>query len=566
MSSPVEETTPTNHIKAVSENADNSNTVIREPEEEEEEEDIGSENKKNKSKSSSSLAIIFRRIFNILNWVPPSCRYDPENPREFTLALNLLFGFAATFTVANLYYSHPILDVLAKDFNVSQERASIIPTCAQGGYAAGLLFICPLGDLIKRRGMLLWLTFLTATMTLGLCLTKSFDAFVVISFIMSITTVTPQVMLPLVGTLAPPNKRATALSIVVSGLMLGLLLARLLSGIIANYSSWRNVYWMSLALQYAILVLLWMWMPDYPQSNKNISYFRILFSILELLVKHPVLVQASIIAFLNSSCFTSFWTTLTFLLSGDPYHYSTVIIGFFALAGIGPMLFGPLFANRFIDRFPIHVSVLVGICLALVGIVVGTYTGKHTVAGPIIQAILFDFGAQITQIANRTAIYGVAPKAASRVNTAFMVFSFCGQLTGTAVGNKLYAQGGWIRSGSASVGFMGGATIVLLLRGPKETRWFGWRGGFGPYRRDIVAGKNGNDVEKQQQQQQKLSSRNDSRVVQSDSEKTVVDGDAGEIAQTQASRSGTHQRYEEKGNDQMEISKEKNVEGTEVKI
>uniref|UniRef100_A0A093V505 Uncharacterized transporter YgaY n=1 Tax=Talaromyces marneffei PM1 TaxID=1077442 RepID=A0A093V505_TALMA len=541
MSSPVEETTPTNHIKAVSENADNSNTVIREPEEEEEEEDIGSENKKNKSKSSSSLAIIFRRIFNILNWVPPSCRYDPENPREFTLALNLLFGFAATFTVANLYYSHPILDVLAKDFNVSQERASIIPTCAQGGYAAGLLFICPLGDLIKRRGMLLWLTFLTATMTLGLCLTKSFDAFVVISFIMSITTVTPQVMLPLVGTLAPPNKRATALSIVVSGLMLGLLLARLLSGIIANYSSWRNVYWMSLALQYAIL---------YSGAPGQTS----------------VLVQASIIAFLNSSCFTSFWTTLTFLLSGDPYHYSTVIIGFFALAGIGPMLFGPLFANRFIDRFPIHVSVLVGICLALVGIVVGTYTGKHTVAGPIIQAILFDFGAQITQIANRTAIYGVAPKAASRVNTAFMVFSFCGQLTGTAVGNKLYAQGGWIRSGSASVGFMGGATIVLLLRGPKETRWFGWRGGFGPYRRDIVAGKNGNDVEKQQQQQQKLSSRNDSRVVQSDSEKTVVDGDAGEIAQTQASRSGTHQRYEEKGNDQMEISKEKNVEGTEVKI
>jgi predicted MFS family arabinose efflux permease len=93
--------------------------------------------------------------------------------------------------VANLYYSHPILDVLAKDFNVTQERASIIPTCAQGGYAAGLLFICPLGDLIKRRGMVLWLMLFTSMMTLGLCLTKSFDAFVVISFIMSITTVTP---------------------------------------------------------------------------------------------------------------------------------------------------------------------------------------------------------------------------------------------------------------------------------------------------------------------------------------------------------------------------------------
>lgn len=366
-----------------------------------------------------------------------------------------------------------------------------------------------------------------------------------------------QIMLPLVGTLAQPNRRATALSIVVSGLMLGLLMARLLSGIIANYSSWRNVYWMSLALQYAILVLLWVWMPDYPQSNKNISYFRILWSILELLVKHPVLVQASIIAFLNSSCFTSFWTTLTFLLSGDPYNYSTVIIGLFALCGMGPMFFGPLFANRFIDRFPIHVSVLVGICFALTGIIVGTYTGKHTVAGPIIQAILFDFGSQITQIANRTSIYGVAPKAASRVNTAFMVFSFCGQLTGTAVGNKLYAQGGWIRSGSASVGFMGGAIVVLLLRGPKETRWIGWRGGLGPNRKDIVAGQNGNDEEKQQPAKE-------SQVGQSDSEKTVIDG---EKSQTRSSKVQSQQRQEEQWEkDEIEISQEKNMEGTEVKI
>lgn len=309
-------------------------------------------------------------------------------------------------------------------------------------------------------------------------------------------------------------------------------------------------------------------MPDYPQSNKNISYFRILFTILELLVKHPVLVQASIIAFLNSSCFTSYWTTLTFLLSGDPYNYSTVIIGLFALCGMAPMFFGPLFANRFIDRFPIHVSVLVGIFFSLIGIVVGTYTGEHHVAGPIIQAILFDFGSQITQIANRTAIYGVAPKAASRVNTAFMVFSFCGQLTGTAVGNKVYAQGGWIRSGSVSVGFMGGATIILLLRGPMETRWFGWRGGLGPNRKDIVAGKNGNDEEKQQPQQ---STGKDSQVGQSDSEKTVVDDNSGspENQQIRASRQSTehiHQEEQQDKVDHTEIIEDKNIEGTEVKI
>ncbi|OKL56412.1 hypothetical protein UA08_08058 [Talaromyces atroroseus] len=411
------------------------------------------------------------------------------------MPLNLLFGFACTFTVANLYYSHPILDILASSFNVSQERASIIPTAAQGGYAAGLLFICPLGDLVKRRPFVLWLMAFTATITLGLCLTSKFETFIAINFIMSVTTVTPvrfhsffhiqadsdtkseQIMLPLVGQLAAPNRRATALSIVVSGLLLGILIARLLSGIIANYSSWRNVYWMSFALQYAILILLWIWMPDYPQTNKHISYFRILYSIPELLLKNPILVQASLIGFLISSTFTSFWTTLTFLLSADPYNYSTVIIGLFALAGMVPMLFGPFFANKFTDRFQTHISVLIGTLVCLLGIAIGTYTGKLTIAGPIIQAVLFDFGQQIAQVANRTAIYGVAPKAANRVNTAYMLCAFCGQLMGTAVGNKLYARGGWVLSGSASVGFMGGAILVLLMRGPRETRWLGWRGG-----------------------------------------------------------------------------------------
>lgn len=285
-------------------------------------------------------------------------------------------------------------------------------------------------------------------------------------------------MLPLVGELAPPNRRATAISIVVSGLLLGILIARLLSGIIAAYSSWRNVYWMSFALQYVILILLWLFMPDYPQTNTNISYFRILWTIPELVVKEPLLVQSCLMAFFVASTFTSFWTTLTFLLSGDLYNYSTIIIGLFALAGIVPMTVGPVFARFFIDRFNTYTSVLVGEFTILAAIIVGTYTGRFTVAGPIIQAIFLDFGQQITQIANRTAIYGVAPKASNRVNTAYMVAVFCGQLMGTAAGNNLYAQGGWVRSGSASVGFVGAAIVLCLLRGPHEKGWIGWHGGF----------------------------------------------------------------------------------------
>jgi hypothetical protein len=154
----------------------------------------------------------WRRTYDILTWTPPRCRWDPKNPQRLTLPLNFLFGFAATFTVslavlihlrfieyrligenqvANLYYSHPLLNIFSEDFHVSHEQASIIPTVAQAGYASGLLLLCPLGDLVKRRPLVLVLNFVTVMLTLGICLTTTFNAFVALQFLMSCTTVTP---------------------------------------------------------------------------------------------------------------------------------------------------------------------------------------------------------------------------------------------------------------------------------------------------------------------------------------------------------------------------------------
>ncbi len=106
----------------------------------------------------------WQKIYDVLSYTPPWCRYDPKSPPKFSMSLNILFGFAATFTVANLYYAHPILNILARDFGVSDEQASNIPTAAQAGYATGLMFLCPLGDLLKRRPFVLWLMLLTATL------------------------------------------------------------------------------------------------------------------------------------------------------------------------------------------------------------------------------------------------------------------------------------------------------------------------------------------------------------------------------------------------------------------
>ena len=315
----------------------------------------------------------------------------------------------------------------------------------------------------------------------GLCITSSFAAFGAISFITSVTTVTPQIMLPLVGDMAPPHRRATSLSIVVSGMLLGMLAARVLSGIVSQFIGWRYIYWIAFALQYLILILLYLFMPDYPSTNPQQSVTRtypsLLWDIVKMVFKHPVLVQSCLVGFFTSSIFTSYWTTLTFLLAGPPYYYDSLIIGLFAMIGIGSMFCVPLFARTVVERHQPWMSVTLGELLCLVGVIVGTYLGKRSVAGPVIQAIFIDIGIQTSQIANRTAIYAVEPKARNRVNTAYMVSVFCGQLMGTAAGNHFYAQGGWIRSGSASVGFIGAALVCCFLRGPHEKGWVGWHGG-----------------------------------------------------------------------------------------
>ncbi|KAH8665760.1 major facilitator superfamily transporter [Tricladium varicosporioides] len=454
-----------------------------------------SENSKERALNTSDVSTVLgqennygfaRSCWRWITWTPKRCRWDPDSPPKFSLSLNLLFGFAGTFTVANLYYNHPILNILAKEFNVTDERASLVPTMMQAGYAAGLLFLCPLGDIFRRRAFVLILVFFTATVWLGLCITNSFAVFLALSFITAVSTVTPQLMLPLVGDLAPAHKRAMSLSIVVSGLLLGMLIGRLLSGILTQFTSWRSIYWFSFGMQYLIFILLFLFMPDYPSTNPGgLNYFKMLWSIVQMVWTYPVLVQACLVGFLTSSTFTSFWTTLTFLLAGKPYEYSSSTIGLFALIGIGAMCFGPFYSKAIIDRFVPLFSVFLGLAYTLIGVTLGTFLGPFSISGPIIQAFLIDLGLQTSQIANRSAIYTIAPKARNRVNTAYMVAVFCGQLTGTAVGNRVYAEGGWKASGGTSMGFVGLALILCLVRGPWEEGWVGWSGGFGVRRRDL---------------------------------------------------------------------------------
>ncbi|KAG8742643.1 hypothetical protein FRC12_015315 [Ceratobasidium sp. 428] len=253
----------------------------------------------------------------------PRLRYDPEKPFQFGLALNIFFGLASTLTVGNLYFCQPILVRLAESFHVSNEQVTIIPTLTQAGYATGLLLISPLGDLVRRRQLLLLLGCLIGAFTLGLALSPTDKIFAGLSFLMGIVTVVPQIMIPLAADLAPPERRASAISIVLSGLLLGILFARVLSGIIAEFTSWRVIYWISTGLQFANVLAMWMFVPDYPAKKTGLSYFGILYTMARYAVTEPALIQCCLIGFLSSAIFVNFWVNLTFLLTDVPYHYST---------------------------------------------------------------------------------------------------------------------------------------------------------------------------------------------------------------------------------------------------
>jgi len=296
-------------------------------------------------------------------------------------------------------------------------------------------------------------------------------------------------MLPLVGDLAPPARRASSLALVVSGMAMGMMIARLLSGIVANYTSWRNIYWFGLGSQYLIVVLLYLYMPDYPSKNPDgLNYFKMLYSVFRLLLTEPLLLQAALITYLNSAVFTSYWTTLSFLLSQPPYNYSSVAIGLFGLIGMAVILSAPIYSRLILDKVVPLTSAISGLVIELTGVAVGTFVAPRSVAGPIVQAVAIDLGAQFSNIALRSSIYTLRTDARNRINTAYMLLSFCGQLTGTAVGNRLFAAGGWTWSGGCSIGFVGLALVIAFCRGPRETRWVGWGGGWA-LRRDDLPGR-----------------------------------------------------------------------------
>ncbi|KAG8987778.1 hypothetical protein FRB90_003154, partial [Tulasnella sp. 427] len=267
----------------------------------------------------------------------------------------------------------------SKEFSSTESVTATVPTLAQAGYATGLLFITPLGDLVRRRGLLLAVLALSTMMTVGVALSPTILALKVLMFLLGVVSVTPQIIMPLVGDLAEPQRRCTVVSIVLSGLLFGIIYARCVGAVIVYYAeSWKAVYWAGVGLQTFSWFLLWWSVPDWPSKSLSASrseksqtsgdsetYGEIFKSMLKLAFTEPVLIQSCLIAFGTQMVFSSFWVSATFLLAGSPYNFTTFQIGIFGLTGLLGVLGVPLI-GYIIDRVSHWAGLMISV-LALMG-------------------------------------------------------------------------------------------------------------------------------------------------------------------------------------------------------
>ena len=176
---------------------------------------------------------------------------------------------------------------------------------------------------MRRRQLILYVVVLSTTLTIGLAVTSQVRVFEALSFLVGVVSIAPQVLLPLAADLAPEKRRASAISVVLAALLLGILIARIMAGVIAEFTSWRVVYYFAIAVQGVVLVGCYLLLPDYPSRNKDLTYWHILWTMGKFAVTEPILIQACLINLASCACFSNFWVTLTFLLGGPPYYYST---------------------------------------------------------------------------------------------------------------------------------------------------------------------------------------------------------------------------------------------------
>ncbi len=357
-----------------------------------------------------------------------------------TRRLTWLFAVASGAAVGNLYWAQPLLDFIAQDLHASAGTAGWLVTATQVGYAAGILFIVPLGD-VRNRRRLVPVMMLCAAVALTLCaLAPSMGLLLLAITVLGITTVAGQLLAPLAGDLADEADRGRVVGIVVSGILTGILVSRTISGLVADAAGWRTIFAAAAAADVLFAILLYRAIPD--QAPKTSMPYPTLIASVGEVVRRERTVRWTLVLGSTGFCvFTLFWTSLTFLLSGPPFRYPVSVIGLFGLAGLAGAVAAQR-AGRLHDRgwsLPVTGAAW---ALALIAFVVAELAA-HSVVLLLVAIVLLDIAVQALNILNQTRLFAVSEEARSRLNTAFVTSNFIGGAIGSGAATVLWSAGGW---------------------------------------------------------------------------------------------------------------------------
>lgn len=377
-------------------------------------------------------------------------------PAGLSGVMTMMFAVAGGLSVANVYYAQPLLGAMAGDFGISPASIGIVVTMTQIGYALGLIFITPLGDILDRRRLIAVQSLLLCVALAAAALAPTGGLFMAAMVTVGLLSVLVQTLIAFAAVLALPAARGRTVGIVTSGVVIGILCARFVSGVLSDIGGWRSVYLTSAMLTLLMAIALYRILPDHREHQPKPRYWSLLRSIPALFTEEPVLRRKAGMAFLIFADFSIFWTSLALPLSAEPYAMSHTAIGLFGLAGVaGALAAGG--AGRLADRG--FGNWTTGIALGLLLVSWAGIAMLHTsILALIVGTVLLDQAIQAVHVTNQSAILAIRPEAKSRIIGGYMVFYSAGSATGAITSTTVYAHAGW-----TGVCILGSAVSFIAL-------------------------------------------------------------------------------------------------------
>lgn len=389
---------------------------------------------------------------------------DQKHENSFSPLILWTMTAATGLTVGNLYYCQPLLNQIQQDLPGTDQVLGLVPTMTQVGYALGMLFLVPLGDRSERRRLIVIFTMLSALCMLAMSFSTSLPMAVVMSLLIGLSTMTPQLIIPFAAHLAPDNKRGQVVGTVVSGLLLGILLARTISGFVGAAFGWRFMFTAGAVTMFIVALVLQVVLPKSSPTFQG-SYKHLIKSVFRLVFDLPVLRESMLFGAMLFASFSAFWATLIHLMETPAFGLGSRAVGLFGLLGAAGALTAPII-GKMADRSSPRANVGVGILLTAAAYVIYWVWGGSSLIALGVGVLIMDIGVQAAHVSNQSRVFALIPEARSRLNTAYMFAYFVGGALGSWTASVAWGLYQWPGVCATALGFLtiGLAVFVLNAR------------------------------------------------------------------------------------------------------